>query len=362
MRGSPLAVPLERRAKALFSELAEEFPDDIHYREHAGRADHNLGVMARLAGQYVVAHKHFEDAIDAFARITDDKNVPPREGWYQGFHAEALIQIATVNAAIGDIQDAVCVARQSVDISESLVRKFPGRPEYAERLARATRVLSQQLLAAGQPQDAVEACRRQISLFEEMGRLPQVTSKPTLASAHLALAFVLIKIGALNEANQEWDTATSDKFTLDSGALIAFAWDLAAPHDVEPTVAAMALKAALRANQLMPHDAMILSALGVAYYRAGNWAEAIESFVKAEAMSAEKSLAINGFFLAMAHSQLGHKEEARIWYDRSVTRMETHQPKDDDLIRFRTEAAELLGLPKSDDAPKHDSPAAAPPR
>jgi hypothetical protein len=50
------------------------------------------------------------------------------------------------------------------------------------------------------------------------------------------------------------------------------------------------------------------------------------------------------FILAMAHWQLGNKAEARTWHDKAVAWMEKNAPKDEKLIRFRAEAAELLGL------------------
>jgi hypothetical protein len=52
----------------------------------------------------------------------------------------------------------------------------------------------------------------------------------------------------------------------------------------------------------------------------------------------------DGFFLTMAHWQLGHKTEARKWYDQAVHWMEKNKPKDDELRRFRAEAEELLQI------------------
>ena len=51
------------------------------------------------------------------------------------------------------------------------------------------------------------------------------------------------------------------------------------------------------------------------------------------------------FFLAMAHWQLSDKEQARKWYDQAVEWMEKNKPEDEELLRFRAEAAALLGLP-----------------
>ena len=52
------------------------------------------------------------------------------------------------------------------------------------------------------------------------------------------------------------------------------------------------------------------------------------------------------FCLAMAHWQLDNKDEARKWYDRAVAWMDKNQPNDEELSRFRTEAAELLKIDK----------------
>ena len=48
----------------------------------------------------------------------------------------------------------------------------------------------------------------------------------------------------------------------------------------------------------------------------------------------------------MAHWQVGNKEEARRWYDKAVEWMEKNKPDDEELRRFRAEAAELLGIPE----------------
>jgi hypothetical protein len=53
------------------------------------------------------------------------------------------------------------------------------------------------------------------------------------------------------------------------------------------------------------------------------------------------------FFLAMAHWQLDQKAEAQKWYGRAVEWMQKNQHKNPELVRFRAEAAELLGLEKT---------------
>ena len=53
--------------------------------------------------------------------------------------------------------------------------------------------------------------------------------------------------------------------------------------------------------------------------------------------------------LAMAHWQLGDRDEARRWYNEAIGWMEEKKPDDEQLHRFRAEAAQLLEL--TDEAP-----------
>jgi len=84
--------------------------------------------------------------------------------------------------------------------------------------------------------------------------------------------------------------------------------------------------------------------LGVAHYRAGHWDEAVAAFQKAETLGPGARNCHNAFFLAMTYWQKGVKDEARNWYDKGIERMAKHKPGDTDIMRSRTEAAELLGV------------------
>jgi len=87
-------------------------------------------------------------------------------------------------------------------------------------------------------------------------------------------------------------------------------------------------------------------------YRAGNYQAAGESLAKSMELR-NGGDANDWFFLAMCHWQLGEKDVARKWYDKAVLWMDEQQPNDQELRRFRTEAADLLGIsqPKSSTAP-----------
>jgi hypothetical protein len=76
----------------------------------------------------------------------------------------------------------------------------------------------------------------------------------------------------------------------------------------------------------------------------GAIADLEKSMSQGQAEDSDK--AFFGFFLAMAQWQLGAKDKAREWYDKSVQWMEKSKKDDAELKRFRAEAAALLGQKK----------------
>jgi tetratricopeptide (TPR) repeat protein len=104
-----------------------------------------------------------------------------------------------------------------------------------------------------------------------------------------------------------------------------------------------AAELATQAIKAAPSDGRFWLALGVARYRTGDWKGAIEALNKSMELRAGGD-SIDRFFLAMAEWQLGNKDTAREWYDKAVEWMEKNSSRNEELIRFRAEAAELLGL------------------
>jgi tetratricopeptide (TPR) repeat protein/serine/threonine protein kinase len=121
------------------------------------------------------------------------------------------------------------------------------------------------------------------------------------------------------------------------------AWLLASCPDARFRDAGKAVALAKKAVEIVPKEGDFWNTLGEAHYRAGNWKEAVAALEKSMELRNGGDSA-DWFFLAMAHWQLGDRVKARTRFDQAVQWMEKNQPKDEELGRFRAEAADLLGL------------------
>jgi tetratricopeptide (TPR) repeat protein len=123
------------------------------------------------------------------------------------------------------------------------------------------------------------------------------------------------------------------------------AWLLATCPEVELRDPRAAVTYARRAIDLIPTDGNSWNSLGVAYYRAHDWDEALSALYRSMELR-EEGDSFDWFFLAMIHARLGHPERARQWYDKATQWFGQNRPGDAELYRFQIETAESLGLPK----------------
>src|SRR5262249_7178370 len=126
-------------------------------------------------------------------------------------------------------------------------------------------------------------------------------------------------------------------------ALNHLAWALATHAEPARRDPGRAGSLATEAVELKPQAGRFQRTLGVAFYRAGRSKDAIAALEKSMELS-KGGNSFDWFFLAMAHWQLGGKDKAREWYDKAVAWMAKNQPNNEELRRFRVEAAELLEL------------------
>ena len=89
-----------------------------------------------------------------------------------------------------------------------------------------------------------------------------------------------------------------------------------------------AVELAKDAVELAPQFASSWQVLGWARYRTGAWKESIAALEKSIELRADGGDSFQWFFLAMAHWQVGNKEQARKWYGRAVEWADKNQPAD----------------------------------
>jgi Flp pilus assembly protein TadD len=120
---------------------------------------------------------------------------------------------------------------------------------------------------------------------------------------------------------------------------------LAAPVALRDVEAALPL--AEKAVRLAPKPAIYRNTLGVAYYRAGRYREAVEVLRPNVGKQADADLAYDLYFLAMSNQRLRETARARDYYDLAVRwvsmQRDLKPEKLEELTAFRTEAEELLG-------------------
>jgi tetratricopeptide (TPR) repeat protein len=121
------------------------------------------------------------------------------------------------------------------------------------------------------------------------------------------------------------------------------AWALASAPDDPWFNPKEGLAEARRAIELDSKNGTFLNTLGVAAFRARDWATAHDAL--------KKSIHITGgtahdwFFLAMTAWNQGNRHEARQCFDTALSVLKGDRKDDPELLRFHAEAAALMGLP-----------------
>jgi tetratricopeptide (TPR) repeat protein len=190
-------------------------------------------------------------------------------------------------------------------------------------------IIVHHLLAHRQFAEAIAWCRR----FVEW--------KPQDSQTHALLGDALYHSGEVDEAFSETEKAIALK---PDGAneQNSLAWILATCPEVRRRDPRRAVEMARNAVTLAANRGEYWNTLGVALYYAGDWKGAITALNQSVAIQGTNSW--DGYFLAMARWKSGEREEARRLFDEAVRWMEKKEPNDDDLLRFRAEAAQLLGI------------------
>jgi tetratricopeptide (TPR) repeat protein len=127
-------------------------------------------------------------------------------------------------------------------------------------------------------------------------------------------------------------------------AHLALAWVLATAADHQVHDPRRAVEHAKRVVELAPHDYGNWLILGLAHYRAGDWAAAAAAADKAAQLRPGGD-ATTWLVLALAHGRLGDRENARTWYAKAARWMDDRRVREPFPLRLKAEADGLLRSP-----------------
>jgi tetratricopeptide (TPR) repeat protein len=245
----------------------------------------------------------------------------------------------------GQLREAEKAFRAALRSFEKAAADTPTIANLWHGQSNTLKQLGRILRKEGRSAEAADAFRRALALTEQIGAEGRIKDlSPNWIIEHYTDLVYLLDIAG---RGQEAMPALKKVLELaPNNAMIHndLAWFLAMSTDARVRDPQRAVSLARRAVALAPREEVYWNTLGVACYRSGDWSAAIEALMRSMELLPDQSEGFNSCFLAMAHWQLGDKPQARSRYDKAVPWMEKNQPKDEELIRFRAEAAALLGV------------------
>jgi eukaryotic-like serine/threonine-protein kinase len=252
----------------------------------------------------------------------------------------SMNNLALTYTALGRHSDALTLGRETVAIAKAKLGP----------MERRTLVSIDSLALvyhnAGRPDEAVKLYEETLPLMNEKLGPHQVTlwCMDGLANSYAALGRHREERKVREDALSLWKAkfGADHPNTLSSMSLLAAL--LAVCPEAKLRDAKRAVELAEQAVQRGPQSAWSWQVLGWARYRAGAWKDSIAALERAIDLRKDGGDSFQWFFLAMAHWELEDKGKAREWYGRAAEWMDKNQPKNEDVRRFRAEAAELLGL------------------
>ena len=162
---------------------------------------------------------------------------------------------------------------------------------------------------------------------------------------------------ALSEPERGDALRRAERYRGNPGALNSASWFIVHQPNSTPAEYKRALQLAQEAVRAAPQDGLILNTLGVAQYRAGHYHEAIETLTESDRINSaalsgvsrqqQGSMPADLAFLAMAHHQLGLKQQALEWLDKLRESVAREGPRRLSESRWFLQEAEALILGES---------------
>jgi tetratricopeptide (TPR) repeat protein len=352
------------RALAITRDLAADSPDDPRY----GKLRNDLLLDAdRLVGSAVQRGDDFtgeRKLVEAVKRYREGLSILERfpdydQAWnppIQKIHRQSntLLHLAYALWASDQLGEAEDVSTEAM----AAYTKWAADPNNKSRTTLEMRAIAQERRGfiraeSGRLADAESDFRQVLEFWDRPSPVERIFTLRRIEVRN-ALGNLLWATGRregatalFRQAEEEWRKTNYDRNEL--------AWFLAACPDEQFRNPKEAVELAEKAVKTSPTFGVYWRTLGVARYRAGDARGAVAALEKSLELgintfgNRNRPDSSEWFFLAMAHWRLGDKEQARKWYDKAVEWTDKNRPKDPKLLRFRAEAADLLGVEQKND-------------
>ena len=346
-------------AIAAFREAIRLQPDGAMAHVLMGTALGGQGKLSEAEAEYQEAirlqpdrpepHYHLGIALGGQGKLDQAESEYRAATRLQPDYAEAYLNLGTLlcdrkhdyEGAIAAFQEAIRLKPDWAMAHYNLGNALGGQGKLVEAEAEFSKAIRLKPEWAGPHYNLGIALQRQGKLKEAEAECREaVRLQPEWPGAHQELGNAL-------SAQGKWALALAEfRKAIDLNPDFAkahneYAWLLATCPQSELQNPAQAVASAKKATQLAPKVGEYWNTLGVAHYRAGDW--------QAAATALERSMGLrNGgdandwLFLAMAHWQLGHKEEAQKWYHQAILWIDKNKSPNEELNRFRAEARALF--------------------
>ena len=237
-------------------------------------------------------------------------------------------------------------AAKSYEAARSLLKglseAFPHRRPYERQLGRAYTNLGLALHYCRHFEDAQANHREAVEIHERLANqnptLPRATYD--LGRSTYYLAHTLRAMDKSNEAIPLFERALQLAPRYDR-AFNELAWTLLMDSDHALRNPQQALPLAKRAVALDPHSGAYRNTLGVAQFRNGDDAQAIETLKEAIELN-DGGDGFDWFFLAMAHKRQGDIDTAAEWLERSQSWYQSQNSPSEELRQIKAEADEVF--------------------
>jgi tetratricopeptide (TPR) repeat protein len=332
--------PLYRRAVELDRGAVRARPWDPALNAELALALENQGLYFLATGRGAEAEAAVREALAIYKWV---HATGAFKGSTERYLARNFGSLGRVLAARGQAPEAEKSYQKAETILQGLIENMPESALYRAELADVLTGQADLLKKLGRPQEAAQVRRRLIRDYEALK--PECRAcrhhPYRVAVNYLELMHLLCELGRPKEAVEPCRKAVA-LAAEDPSAANDIAWFLATTPEPSLRDTSLAVRLAKKAVEGRPRCANCRNTLGVALYCNGEPRAAVAELETAMHLRSGGD-AFDWFFLAMAHRRLGDRATARACFGRAVQWMERHNPHDDELRRFRAEAAAALG-------------------